>query len=245
MRGPKKVGRIANPSYDETHSALRIPPSALRAEVSLHPRVATTILASHAGGLIARSAWFFYFQWGMIMTICNGRYWAVSWVLLSVLVGAATAQETLTSQFDKVQGLQPFVGMWEADLPSDDGSAMKLNVFCRWTSNKSYAQFQFSVLRDEERTHVGTLTVGWNGADQCLNAWAFWPESVMQTQAEIGDGKLTYTGKGVTMDGKTTSADVSWTAEGDEVTVSVTNSVRGDARQPDMNVTLKRRARRE
>ena len=114
---------------------------------------------------------------------------------------------------------------------------------CRWTSNKSYAMFQFTMLVGEERTQMGTVLIGVDAKSNELQSWAFWPDSQGHGKVTLDGKKLTIKANGKMIDGPETSADVSYTVEGRTLTIHVANSLRGDEEQPDMTLKLERQRR--
>ena len=163
-------------------------------------------------------------------------------MLLAVMLASVTLAQELPSQQEHIKGLEPFMGFWQGEL-TDVG--VTLNVSGRWASNGSYAQFQFSVRGEEERTHVGTVIVGYSGEEQKVKMWGFWPDSAIEgTVTDVKDGTLAYQSTGVNADGTKATADATWKAEGDEVTIHITNRQSDGQQQPDMHVKLQRRERR-
>jgi hypothetical protein len=174
----------------------------------------------------------------MLMRSCT--VFSLSVVVVATLAGIGKAQE-LPSQQQHIQGLEPFMGFWEGELPDTEAT---VNVWGRWTSNNSFGQFQFSIRGENERTHVGTVIVGYSGENQKVKMWGFWPDEVLEGDVtQLKDGTLTYESAGVNADGTKSSAAVTWKVDGDEVTIHVTNRRRGTSEQPDMHVTLKRSER--
>ena len=174
----------------------------------------------------------------VMMSKCHVLFLATS--LVAMLASASVGQE-LPSQNEHIKGLEPFIGFWEGEAPNTGGT---LNVWGRWASNNSFAQFQFFLRGGDERTHIGTVIVGYSGENQQVKMWGFWPDSVIQGKvAEVGDGTLTYQSEGVTADGAKTGADVTWKADGDEVTINIANQHSDGEERPEMQVTLKRRDR--
>ena len=166
-------------------------------------------------------------------------------VLLSAFLVPAitTAQEPPRSQYEHVKGLEPFMGFWAGEAPEgEDGG---LAIMCRWAANKSYGQFNIWMRDEDERTHLGMINVGWDGAEQKLAMWAFFPDVQATANPSIDGSTMKWTSQGTTSEGEKTSADVKFEVDGDTLTVEVRNSRRGDAAQPDMNLSLKRRRRGE
>ena len=175
------------------------------------------------------------------MSVTSVRSLSVFAVLLVAVFNSVGSAQDLPSQQEHIKGLEPFMGFWEGELPNTDAT---LNVWGRWASNNSFAQFQFSVRGEDDRTHIGTVIVGYSGETQKVNMWGFWPDSTMQGQVtEVKEGTLAYQSTGVNAEGMKTTADATWKAEGDEVTIHVTNRRQNGEEQPDMHVTLKRRER--
>jgi hypothetical protein len=148
------------------------------------------------------------------------------------------------SQYEHVKGMADFIGFWAGDFQPPNGPEGTLRVSCRWTSNRSYASFGIMMQSGDERTHIGTTQVGWNGADKQLNAWGFWPDQQTHGKASVESGKLQIKSTGTTVDGIKTSADVTYAVAGDTMTITVKNRRQGDSEQPDMNIKLERRQRR-
>ena len=166
-------------------------------------------------------------------------------VLLCALLvpGVTTAQEPPRSQYERVKGLEPFIGFWAGDAP--EGQEGGLAVSCRWAANKSYGQFSIWSRNEDERTHLGTISIGWDGAEKKLAMWAFFPDVQAKAYPTIDGKTIKWSSKGTNSEGQKTSADVKFAVDGDTLTIEVRNSRRGDEAQPDMTLSLKRRQRRE
>ncbi len=153
------------------------------------------------------------------------------------------AQEPPRSQYEHVKGLEPFIGFWASD--ANDSQEGRLAVSCRWTGNKSYAQFNVWVRNDDERTNLGTINIGWDGAAKKLAMWAFFPDGQASAFPSIEGGTLKWSSEGTSADGEKTSADVTFEVDGEKLSIQVRNSHRGDVAQPDMNLSFARQARRQ
>ena len=165
-------------------------------------------------------------------------------IAVAACSGTAISQEEgPPSQYEHVKGMADFIGFWSGDFQPPNGPEGRLLVFCRWTSNRSYASFGIMMQSGDQRTHIGTTQVGWNGGDKQLNVWGFWPDQQTHGKASLESGKLQIKSKGTTVDGIKTSADVTYTVDGDTLTISVKNRRQGDSEQPDMNIKLERRQR--
>jgi hypothetical protein len=151
----------------------------------------------------------------------------------------ATAQEPMSTQYEHIKGLEPFVGYWQGDLPSTDGGT--ITAMGRLSSNKSYLQIHFTVRSEDERTHIGTIIVGRDFASDQLMMWGFWPDQQVTGSATISENTVSWKSNGTTADGAESSSNVAMSVDGDELTVSVTNSRRGDEERPDMNIKFAKR----
>ena len=165
-------------------------------------------------------------------------------VLFSALLMSsfALAQEP-RSQYDRVKGVEPFIGFWAGEAPEGEGN--RLMITCRWAANKSYGQFQIWNRSDDERNHLGTINVGWDGAEKKLALWTFFPDAQAKANPTIDGNTMKWSSQGTTSEGEKTSADVKFAVDGDTLTVEVRNSRRGEEAQPDMTISLKRRQRGE
>ena len=155
----------------------------------------------------------------------------------------AVAQEAPPSQYEHVKGLEPFIGFWAGDAP--DGEEGGIAVMCRWAANKSYGQFNVWTRGGDERMHLGMINVGWDHAEKKLAMWAFFPDTQAKAYPSIDGGTIKWSSTGTSADGEKTSADVKFQVDDDTLTIEVRNSRRGDADQPDMTLSLKRRERGE
>jgi hypothetical protein len=153
------------------------------------------------------------------------------------------AQEGPPSQYEHVKGLESFIGSWRGMMQPPDEEERPLVIGCRWAANKSYAKFEIATSNEDKRMHMGTLIVGRKVEDDGLYMWGFWPDRLATGEATVEDNKLSYTATGLAHDGVDVSADVKLEVDGDELTVTVTNSKRGDDEQPDFTATLKRQQR--
>lgn len=162
-----------------------------------------------------------------------------------LLTNIGAAQEGPPSQFEHIKGLEPFVGVWQGEIPSPSGEAQPLTMSCRLTANKSYATFNLSGENEGERMNLGMIVVGMDAPKQQLTMWSFWPDRQSKGNASIEDDKLSFSGKGPLKDGTEVTADVSFEVSGDELSIKIRNSRRGDDEQPDRDLTLKRRERRQ
>lgn len=166
-------------------------------------------------------------------------------IAVAACSGTAISQEQgPPSQYERVKGLANFIGLWAGDFNPPNGPEGTLRVFCRWTSNRSYATFGIMMRSGDERTHIGTTHVGWSGADKQLNVWGFWPDQQTRGKASVENGKLQIKSTGTTVDGLKSSADVTYEVDGDTLTITVRNSRRGDSERPDMDIKLERQQRR-
>jgi hypothetical protein len=148
------------------------------------------------------------------------------------------AAEPMPSQYEHIKALEPFVGLWQTDLPSTDGTGGTLTAVGRLASNKSYLQLQFTTRSEDERTHVGTIIIGRDFAGDQLVVWGFWPDQQAHGSVTIGENTVSWKSDGTTVDGAKSSANVAMSVSGDELTVKVTDSRRGDEEQPDMGFTF-------
>lgn len=155
----------------------------------------------------------------------------------------AGAQEPPPSQYEHVKGLEPFIGFWASD--SDEGQDGGIAMFCRWAANKSYGQFNIWLRNEGERTHLGNISVGWDGAEKKLALWSFFPAGQAKAFPSIDGGTMKWSSQGTTAEGEKMSADVKFEVDGDTLTVEVRNSRRGEVAQPDVDLSLKRRQRGE
>lgn len=175
------------------------------------------------------------------MTCCKRN--ALS-LLIALVAGAAVAQEGPPSQYEHVKGLEPFIGFWQGDFQPPGGPEGTVTGFCRWTSNRSYAQFQWSFQPEGgERMHVGTVLIGWDGGVKGLKSWTFFPEGQSQGEASLEDGVLTVMGRGTTADGQATSAKATYKVSEDELTLTVSDAKVGDEEMPGYSFTVQKRER--
>ena len=177
------------------------------------------------------------------MRICNS-YFVAAFALASLFgATAALAQEAPPSQFEHIQGLDPFAGFWEGKSPEEGGGTIYLS--CRYAANRSYLQMQLSMEVEGERESMGTMLIGKNHANDQVSIWGFWPNRQIQgDNVQIGEDSASWKETGTDEGGQKSSANVVMKVTGDELTVDVTEARIGQQEGPEMHIVFKRSQRR-
>jgi hypothetical protein len=168
----------------------------------------------------------------------------VSFLALGLVAMAteASAQDGPPPEFEKIKALEPFVGFWEHASPQENGEPVMASS--RFISNRRYLQMQVSSQSEEGRQIFGTMLIGWDHAKEQVTYWGFWPDQQLIGSVEVGNGTAKWHQTAALPGGEKSSANVVMKVSGDEFTIDVTDSKRGDEQQPDMHFTFKRSERR-
>jgi hypothetical protein len=68
--------------------------------------------------------------------------------------------------------------------------------------------------------------------------WGFWPDQQAHGSVTVSENNASWKSNGTSAGGAKSTANVAMSVSGDELTVKVTNSRRGDEEQPDMSLTF-------
>ena len=159
------------------------------------------------------------------------------------LISAPTlifAQEPPPSQFEHIQGLEPFVGIWRAGKQGEGEVPMILS--CRLTTN--YLRLQLSTPTDSGPQTMGTMLIGRDFAKDQVSAWCFLGDNQSHGKVQVGEGTASWTATGVRNDGAKSSENLAIKVVGDKLTFDVTNITYGDSAPPDMHYTFTRSQQR-
>ena len=166
-------------------------------------------------------------------------------VLAFGLMSAATqisAQQPPPSQFEHIQGVEPFVGIWRTTETQVGEVPMILS--CRLTTNRSYLQLQASTPTDDGPQTIGTVLIGRDFAKDQVSAWCFLGDNQSHGKVQVGEGTASWTATGVRNDGAKSTEDLALRVDGDKLTVDVTNIKYGDDAPPDIHYTFTRSQKR-
>jgi hypothetical protein len=161
------------------------------------------------------------------------------------LISAPTlifAQEPPPSQFEHIQGLEPFVGIWRAGKQGEGEVPMILS--CRLTTNRSYLRLQVSTPTDNGPQTMGTMLIGRDFAKNQVSVWGFWGDNQAHGKVKVGEGTASWRETGVRNDGTKSTANVSIRVDGDKLTFDLTDIKYGDDAPPDMHFTFTRSQQR-
>ncbi len=152
------------------------------------------------------------------------------------------AQGMPPSQFEHIQGLEPFVGIWRAGKQGEGEVQMILS--CRLTTNRSYLRLQVSTPTDSGPQTIGTMLIGRDFAKDQVSVWCFQGDNQVHGKVKVGEGTASWTATGVRNDGAKSTESLAIKVDGDKLTVDVTNIKYGDDSPPDMSYTFTRSQQR-
>lgn len=157
------------------------------------------------------------------------------WQMLSV----RTVEEESLSAYGELQPLEWLVGEWV-----DEGRAERVEAEIYWDENKSFLLEDFQVIREGEVVLKGTQRIGWDPQAKQIRSWTFDSAGGFgeATWAQVED-RWVVKAKAVLADGSSASATRTLTKmRADQAIWSSTDRIVGDEAQPDIAVTMVRKA---
>jgi hypothetical protein len=152
------------------------------------------------------------------------------------------AQQPPSSQFEHIQGLEPFVGFWRTTETQVGEVPMILS--CRFTANRSYLQLQVSTPTADGPQTIGTVLIGRDFAKDQVSAWCFLGDNQSHGKVQVGEGVASWTATGVRNDGANSTENLAIKVVGDKLTFDVTDIAYGDDAPPAMHYTFTRSQQR-
>ena len=166
-------------------------------------------------------------------------------VLAFGLISAANqilAQQPPSSQFEHIQGLEPFVGIWRTTETQVGEVPMILS--CRLTTNRSYLQLDLSTPTDDGPKTMGTLLIGRDFAKEQVSVWGFFGDEQVHGRVRVGEGTASWSETGLRNSGAKSTANTTMKVDGDKLTFDRTDIKYGDAPPHEGHFTFTRSQQR-
>lgn len=148
----------------------------------------------------------------------------------------------LPSTYGHLQDLEPMIGTWIADEHD-----AKMEVTCRWMTNKNFIERRYTVQRGGEETSSGTQLIGWDPLERRIQSWTFTSDGGYAVGSwSRRENGWTVASRGVTADGTTTaSVNLVTFVDRDAVTWQSVERSAGGASLPGLEEVLLKRRREE
>lgn len=155
------------------------------------------------------------------------------------IISSRSVERDVISNYDQLRDLEWLIGEW---IDEGDDSVVEFNS--RWDDNKAYLLNDFQVIQDGAITMRGTQRIGWDPQSKSIRAWIFDSNGGFgEAQWSAGDGVWIAKASGVSADGKSASATRVYTpVDHDHIVVSTRDRIVDGEVQPDMELTLTRKA---
>ncbi|GAB5405875.1 MAG: hypothetical protein Aurels2KO_41060 [Aureliella sp.] len=90
---------------------------------------------------------------------------------------------TPPSNYEQLKALEWMVGSWTLET---EGS--KIEVSCRWTTNRNFLMRSYQVVAGERVDFEGTQVIGWDPSKQVIRSWMFDSDGGFGSGAWSGEG---------------------------------------------------------
>jgi uncharacterized protein (TIGR02246 family) len=155
------------------------------------------------------------------------------------IISSRSIEREVLSNYDRLRDLEFLIGEWV-----DEGADSVVEYESRWDANKSFLLNDFEVVQYGIVTLKGTQRIGWDPQSNSIRAWVFDSNGGFgEGYWQVVDGVWLAHGTGVNADGETITATRTYTpVDQDHIIVSTRDRVLDGESQPDLVITLTRRA---